>query len=271
MTNIIGMSSWAGGLTTYIATLAYHSHHQVKSKKVDTCHIVHANPDARSLKNYYSDLIGSNNQFCATKLFDRDYLEYPFYAFEIEFKTRYFFTKSQNVKFFIRDLPNEIFKEIERYLRDYNYTQLLYEYVNEYLLVMDGTSYLSDQHYADSIKKLLQSFPNRDNFPRIAFAISKCELPQLWVNRDNPRGMAKNLFPKMYAVLENWSNEGNRQVEYFATSAFGVLGRGEFLEPNSVIVERGQGGTYAVIKNFNECQPFGLIEPLYWLCTGKHL
>jgi hypothetical protein len=39
MTNIIGMSSWAGELTTYIATLAFHSHHQVKSKKIESCSI----------------------------------------------------------------------------------------------------------------------------------------------------------------------------------------------------------------------------------------
>jgi hypothetical protein len=274
MTNIIGMSSRAGGLTTYIATLAYHSHHQVKSKKVDNCHIVPVNPDANSLQNHYRDVFTYNNQFHATRLFDRDYLKdyffYPFYAFDIKFKTRSFFSKSQNVEFTIQDLPNEIFENIEKLLKDSQYSGLFFEGLQEYLLVMDGTSYLRDQRYADSIKKLLQSFPDRNNLPRIAFAISKCELPQLWVNRDNPRGMAKNLFPKMYAVLENWSNEGNGQVEYFATSAFGVLERGEFLEPNSVIVGQEEWGTMAFIKNFNECQPFGLVEPLYWLCTGKH-
>ena len=37
MTNIIGIGSYAAGLSAYLATLAYHKKHQVKSKKVLSC------------------------------------------------------------------------------------------------------------------------------------------------------------------------------------------------------------------------------------------
>jgi hypothetical protein len=58
-------------------------------------------------------------------------------------------------------------------------------------------------------------------------------------------------------------------VEYFTTSTFGVFE--EYLEPNSIILQRGKWETITVIKNPSEWKPFGLVEPLYWLCTGKHL
>jgi hypothetical protein len=283
MTNIIGMSSWAGGLTTYLETLFYNNQHQIKSKKFFSCYIIPTDSEADSFYDYFllpdlridPDYFLLPDRINSKKFNPRN--PCPFYAYTLEFKANFFWSKPQQISFTIRDLPSEILKNIEEFLRDnHQYSglfdsSLFFVDVQGYLLVMDGTSYRSDQHYADSIKKLLQSFPDRNNLTRIAFAMSKCELPQLWVNRDNPRGMAKNLFPKMYDILENWSDEENGQVEYFTTSAFGVLGKGEFLEPNSVILAREQWGTSAVIKNFNECQPFGLIEPLYWLSTGKHL
>jgi hypothetical protein len=269
------MSSWGGGLTTYLLTLSYHNQHQIKSKKISSCRVIPTNPEAYNLKEDAKCFLLNDSSCLSVNIGQKGlYNPFPFYAYTVEFKANLFWSKPQRVYFTVQDLPNEIFENIEKSLKENRYSGRFFLNVQGYLIVMDGTSYRSDQNYADSIKKVLQSFPDRNNLPRIAFAISKCELPQLWVNRDNPRGMAKNLFPKMYAVLENWSDKENGQVEYFATSAFGVLGRGEYLEPNSRIIRSEHfktSGTMAVIKNPNEWTPFGLVEPLYWLCTGKHL
>jgi hypothetical protein len=47
MTNIIGIGSRAAGLSTYLATLAYHQKHQVKSKKVLSCQVTPINEDTK--------------------------------------------------------------------------------------------------------------------------------------------------------------------------------------------------------------------------------
>ena len=51
MTNIIGIGSRAAGLSTYLATLAYHQKHQVKSKKVLSCQVTPINEDTKQLSN----------------------------------------------------------------------------------------------------------------------------------------------------------------------------------------------------------------------------
>ncbi|CCI04125.1 hypothetical protein [Microcystis aeruginosa] len=43
MTNIIGIGSRAAGLSAYLASLAYHQKHQVKSKKVLSCQVTPSN------------------------------------------------------------------------------------------------------------------------------------------------------------------------------------------------------------------------------------
>ncbi len=49
MTIIIGIGSSAAGLSTYLATLAYHQKHQVKSLKVLSCQVTPISADERKL------------------------------------------------------------------------------------------------------------------------------------------------------------------------------------------------------------------------------
>ena len=51
MTIIIGIGSYAAGLSTYLATLAYHKKHQVKSKKVLSCEVTPIGNDANNVLN----------------------------------------------------------------------------------------------------------------------------------------------------------------------------------------------------------------------------
>jgi len=211
MTNIIGIGSRAAGLSTYLATLAYHQKHQVKSKKVLSCQVTPSNPSARNLSDQAENIL-----------------------------------KKQL-------MLDDLFSDI-----------------GGYFLPIDGKSHREDGKYSDSLEKFTTDLTQRN--PQgcpIAFAVTKCDLSELWVNRDDPRGLVQRRFPKMYAILENWTQEYKGKVEYFTTSSFGVFG--QYCDPNSIIQSKSKEGTSAVIRNPQEWQPFGLIEPLYWLCTGKML
>ena len=137
-------------------------------------------------------------------------------------------------------------------------------------MLVDGTSHRKDKEFAMGMEKLLMEIDRSEmemQHRRIALVLSKCEQLELWVNRHRPRKVAKR-FPKLFAQLEAWSDSGGGTVEYFTTSAFGILGR-QYPEPNSMRLKRARDGTTSVIKKPKLWRPFGLVSPIYWLCTGK--
>lgn len=139
------------------------------------------------------------------------------------------------------------------------------------LFLVDGTSHRKDKDYANGLEKFLAALDRVDINPkqrRIAFAISKCELCQLWVSRHEPRELTKRRFPQMQSKLENWVDRGGGEVDYFATSAFGTLGT-NYPEPNSIEKQRDRQGTTSIIRDPKRWRPFGLVSPIYWLCTGQ--
>ena len=170
-------------------------------------------------------------------------------------------------------MPDSLLRYIREFSSSHRFTEYyddLFSDIGGYFLPIDGKSHREDGKYSDSLEKFTTDLTQRN--PQgcpIAFAVTKCDLSELWVNRDDPRGMVQRRFPKMYEILENWTQENKEKVEYFTTSSFGVFGK--YCEPNSIIKSKRKGGTMAVIRNPKEWQPFGLIEPLYWLCTGKML
>jgi hypothetical protein len=212
--------------------------------------------------------------FCDNVLSFADNLD--FYCFSIQItKEKFIFNKKIKLLLTTRIYIGEFFD----FFGDYN-SSIYRDYLKDstcgdgYLFLIDGTSQAMDTTNSESLEKLLEDITQLwpyNNFkkPRFAFALTKCEFPDLYVNRDDPRGIVTRRFPKMQEVSETWAAQGYGEVEYFATSAFGVFG--EYSEPNSIILQRGKLGTIAVIKNPSEWTPFGLVEPLYWLCTGKHL
>jgi len=140
------------------------------------------------------------------------------------------------------------------------------------LLLIDGTAYRMDALYAQGIENFFASLDHRqfDETPalkRIAVALNKCELPELWVNRHEAKELIKRRFPLTSQKLMRWDNNV-RQVDFFTISAFGTLGK-EFPEPNTTILKRDRGGTSCVIRKPKLWRPFGLVAPIYWLCTGK--
>jgi hypothetical protein len=274
MTIIIGIGSSASRLSTYLATLAYHQKHQVKSLKVLSCQVTPISADARQLSDQAENILKEQVMLEAGKLY-HSFCQHPFYSFTItlEIKGLFWAKNTEEVSFGIYDMPDNLLRDIKEFSSSHSFTEYyddLFSDIGGYFLPIDGTSHREDEVYAKSLEKFTTDLTQRN--PQgcpIAFAVTKCDLSELWVNRDDPRGMVQRLFPKMYAILENWTQENKGKVEYFTTSSFGVFGK--YCEPNSIIISKSKMGTMAVIRNPQEWQPFGLIEPLYWLCTGKML
>ena len=274
MTIIIGIGSSAAGLSTYLATLAYHQKHQVKSLKVLSCQVTPISADARQLSYKAENILKEQAMLEPGKLY-HSFCYHPLYSFTItlEIKGLFWAKNTEEVSFGIYDMPDTLLRDIKEFSSSNNFTEYyddLFSDIGEYFLPIDGTSHREDEVYAKSLEKFTTDLTQRN--PQgcpIAFAVTKCDLSELWVNRDDPRGLVQRRFPKMYAILENWTQENKEKVEYFTTSSFGVFGK--YCEPNSIIISKSKRGTMAVIRNHQEWQPFGLIEPLYWLCTGKIL
>jgi hypothetical protein len=142
-------------------------------------------------------------------------------------------------------------------------------------LLIDGTSYQNDKKYASGLNKFLAGIDRFDLAGvqrRIAFVITKAEQPELVISRNDSKKAYdythSTRFPEVYKTLKSWQATGAGKVDFFVVSAFGTLGsRG--IEGNYRLIERRQGGTKAVIRQPKQWRPFGLIAPLYWLCTGN--
>jgi hypothetical protein len=139
------------------------------------------------------------------------------------------------------------------------------------LLLIDGTTNRKDRDYVNGLDKFLTALDRSalaGNQRRIAFTMSKCEQPQLWSRCHQPERLARECFPQVYQRLKNWSSLGGGAIDYFNTSAFGVLGS-RFPEPNAIKLKRDRNGTTSVIRDSRHWRPFGLVAPIYWLCTGQ--
>ncbi|ACK64660.1 hypothetical protein PCC8801_0570 [Rippkaea orientalis PCC 8801] len=196
-----------------------------------------------SLKNYFSEKLSQNRS---------DFIEFTINC------------KDYSGEFF-RDV---IYKSNDPFLKDYLED---FQLADGLLLLVDGTSYRKDQQYAKGLEKFLLYLnqtklhnPKR----RIAFVLNKCELSELWMSRHQPRELVAKRFPQMMATLENWSDQGLGEVEYFTASAFGTLGN-DYYQPNTKILAQAHQGTFYMIRHLEKWRPFGLVSPIYWLCTGE--
>jgi GTPase SAR1 family protein len=172
-----------------------------------------------------------------------------------------------------KDYSGEFFRDLLFKIGD----SLLDDYLDDCLqatgimLLIDGTSHRKDSEYAQGLDKFLLALNQADlgqGKRRIALTFSKCEQSELWINRKFPENIAIKRFPQLYKRLESWKELGTGEVDYFTTSAFGVLGS-QFPEPNSKKIQRDREGTKSIIKNPRRWRPYSLVSPIYWLCTGK--
>ncbi|MEC4818183.1 MAG: hypothetical protein SAK29_33670 [Scytonema sp. PMC 1069.18] len=177
-----------------------------------------------------------------------------------------------NLNISCKDYAGEFFADL---LHQAGSSQLL-DYLDDCLLatgilfLVDGNSRRKDLEYAAGLEKFLTALDRADiggEKRRISLVLTKCEQTELWVNRHKPAFIAEARFPQVYRKLQTWQQMGAGTVEYFTASAFGMLGN-NFPEPNVHLLSRTRDGVAAVIKDPKRWRPFGLVAPMYWLCTG---
>ncbi|AFY89341.1 hypothetical protein [Chroococcidiopsis thermalis] len=138
------------------------------------------------------------------------------------------------------------------------------------MFLIDGTTHRKDSEYANGLDKFLTALDRTDigaEKRRVGLVMTKCEQPELWIKRHQPRELAAARFPQVNRRLQSWQQMGAGSVEFFTTSAFGMLGT-RYPEPNSKRINRDRNGTTSVLKDPKRWRPFGLVAPIYWLCTG---
>jgi hypothetical protein len=173
-----------------------------------------------------------------------------------------------------KDYAGEIFSDLvyksgnqrlEDYLEDCRLA-------NGIMLLLDGLSYAKDGEYANGIEKLLTELDRAggtNSNRRIALVLSKCEQSDLWINRQKPTEIAQARFKQVLTTLRSWQQMGGGEIDCFMTSAFGMLGDIR-PKPNMVKIRRDRDGLQeSVLKNPKQWKPFGLVAPLYWLCSGE--
>jgi signal recognition particle receptor subunit beta len=189
------------------------------------------------------------------------------YVFKIEFKD------ASILEIECKDYSGEFFRDL---VNNKN-PQLLEKYIKDcavdgagILILLDGTAQ-QDEYYAECIYQLLvrldRSTSINSSSRRVAVALTKCDIPQLWIHRKNPTEKIRGRFEGVHGKLKKFKKI---TVDYFATSAYGMLGSDSEIS-NSNTVETDEKGTRSVIIESDSklWRPFGLIEPLYWLYTGN--
>jgi len=260
------------GKTVYMASLAYWPNANPDSPVQSVTPIGEAaNQD---LLKYAQDILEQGLEIKGTPL-NATVDEVKNYCLSILLKEQFQWSKlnSQPIQLTIncKDYAGEFFSDLLNKSSD----PLLKDYLNDclratgILFLVDGTAYAKDRQYALSLDNFLDAL-NQANTQqkRIAVTLSKCELAQLWLRRHEPKGLTKSLFPQMTEKLETWTNKGLGFVDYFTVSAFGRLGK-EASEPNTTFKKRDKGGTNSVIREPKYWKPFGLVSPIYWLCTNQ--
>jgi hypothetical protein len=259
------------GKTTYMAALARWPNADPQNSVIQS--VTALGTEGEELINQAKNILEQGDHFQRTALIP-DIYEVKDYRINIILKEKYLFNqKLLQLNLSCKDYTGEFFSDLVYKTGN----SLLNDYMedcieaNGLLLLIDGLSKKLDIQYANGLEKFLRQldqFRNDENPRKIAFVITKCEQPELFVNRQNPQVIAKR-FKNMMEVLNQWQKLGGGEVQYFATSAFGMLGTA-YPEPNMTKVNRRDAGLTAVLKNPKRWKPFGLVAPIYWLTTGNY-
>ncbi|CCQ59706.1 hypothetical protein [Crocosphaera watsonii] len=270
------------GKTAYLASLAYLSQFTNPNldSPIESITTFGDQEASQELINYAKDILEKGLELESTKLIDDPHAkDVRIYGFNITLKSHL----SKN--------PNSERVKLPVTCKDYSgefFEDLIYNMGNPYLdnyiedcksaggilLLIDGTSNSNDANYAQGLANFFKGLDHLGDVSqkrRIAFTLGKCDLPGLWVNRNNPGEIIEkieNRFPKTMNQLKIWEDNESREVDYFVTSSFGLLGE-KYPEPNTKIIERDKNGSYCIIRKPKLWRSFGLVSPIYWLCTGE--
>lgn len=252
------------GKTTYIAALA---RWPIVDQNSPVKEITHTNSDGKKLYDDAKTILEEGKQFLPTPRID----QYPNYGLKIVFKEKFSWKKSPlEIDLYCKDYSGEFFSDI---LFDKNAQDELNTYIEDcsksgtdILLLLDSISYRKDETYEDMIQQFLDQLNDAEWQGKMAVALTKCEQPEVWgkIKSESIDQLILKWFPKVFNKLE--ARQSLCQVEYFALSAFGMVGT-VTKRPNTKYSD--QTKTEMVLDNPRLWKPFGLVSPLYWLCTGK--
>lgn len=272
----------ASGKTTFMGALSYwpNAYRDTPILSVDPF-----NQETSRLVQQTQDILMRRDQFSRNK-FIEDPEKLPLYSLWVELKPKFThnpikFLKKEPISFQVscRDHPGELMEnlrsnnrnddKLQRYLDD------LAE-VSNILYMIDGKSFNKDQdaRHAEKLKNLeselnLRLANKEDNIMgryRIALVFSKFEQSEILGERTNLNVFIKK-FSKTQTVLQRWREKWRCSTEIFACSSFGTMGRPP--RPNFEKIDPGEKESYGVLARPDVWRPFGLVAPIYWLCTGK--
>ena len=239
------------------------------------------NEESQELINKARNILEQGEQLEATKL-DADANEVKDYDFSIKLKDKFSWRSPQlgqnnrtiDLNLSCKDYAGEFFNDL---LQPANNSRLD-TYLDDCMradgiaLLIDGASHRMDAEYAIGLEQFFKALDRNETetkHRRIAAILTKSENGEVFATRDKPATITvSRRFPNVHEKLQAWHNSKAGKVEFFRASAFGTLGN-NFPEPNATIIRRGAEGTTAFIKKPKFWKPFGLISPLYWLCTGE--
>ncbi|MDJ0742157.1 MAG: hypothetical protein QNJ32_02220 [Xenococcaceae cyanobacterium MO_167.B27] len=260
------------GKTAYMASMAYWPNANPDSPVQS---IIPINDEANELIAQAQNILEQGLQLEPTDL-DASVMDVKDYTLSITLKDRFAVFRSQMLKLNIscKDYAGEFFSDLIHKVGDSRLEDYLEDCLEAtgILFLLDGTTHRKDSEYANGLDKFLMALDRSDldgKHRRIALVMTKCEQSELWINRHKPKELAMKRFPQVHRKLQTWSQTTGGEVSYFTTSAFGMLGN-QFPEPNAKKLSRDRNGTTSVIKNPRRWRPFGLVAPIYWLCTGQH-
>ena len=267
------------GKTTYMAALARWPGADPATSPVQT--VTAINDDGEELITKAKNILEQGEQLEATAL-DANVYDVKDYGLQIVLKDQFSLRRlktsigSSLVRLNIncKDYSGEFFQDVLYQ----SGTQLLQDYLEDcvqasgIMLLLDGLANRKDTEYANGLDKFLIELDRAETGVRkrrIALVITKCEQPELWVNQHQPKQVATARFPEVMRKLQTWEQSGPGSVDCFISSAFGMLGE-RYPEPNMKRIRRDREGIKeSVLKNPQRWKPFGLVAPIYWLCTGE--
>ena len=109
--NIAIVGPRKSGKTTYLAGLAYHSHHEDQQGIKYTITI--QNEDTRNLKEDAERILLPQKDFKGTKKRDKTVFQLPYFSFFIDYKPSRF-KASQRITIATRDYSGELFDDLEK-------------------------------------------------------------------------------------------------------------------------------------------------------------
>lgn len=276
---IIGPRS--SGKTVYIAALSRWPNADPNTSQIQS--VIPVNKNGERLIERAKNLLEQGDQLQATGKLGIEVENALDYSIQITLKNEFHWLNFHNreedkytkLSINCKDYPGEFFQDI---IFQSN-SELLQNYIQDcqqakgILFLVDGMSYRQDITFANGLQRFLVELDRKGKESlrrRIALVITKCEQPELWVNRYDPEKIIRARFRKIFQSLQDWENNTSGSVEFFTASAFGMVGK-DYPEPNMQCLERKREGiTSSILKYPTLWKPFGLVAPIYWLCTGKH-